>query len=913
MMGGSLDLASTPGQGSRFSFVILMEPAPVQLANPPWYAGEAQVLEGRRVLIVDDNATNRLYLHGLCRAWAMVCEEAVDGPSALERLAAAQAAGRSFDLVLLDRMMPDMDGFEVLTRLRADPVGRALRVVMQTSMDEAAEGRKARTLGADDALLKPVRRRRLLESLSQIFGGAHPRPAEAARPPERLRLDGCCVLVVEDNNINQQVLRGILHRAGCQVLIANDGAEALEILTQRTFDVVLMDREMPVLDGIATTRALREHEHERGGTRHQVVVALTAHTFAAERERCLAAGMDDFLTKPIRAPDLLATLDRWWIAPRLPAPVAAPQPPPAACTVLPIDPGAIEDLREAIGDIAPVLHAALADVPARLAELRLGVETAERECIRSAAHALAGSVGNLGAHTLVQLARDLEALGKSGNLSTATELLAALQAEAERFLPALAELLAAPAAVSPAAPDRTGICERDRPYRALVVDDSTMLRTAIAHFLIRLGFEVQTAHNGQCALDLFQARGADLVLLDAAMPVMNGFSACEAIRAIPAGRHVPVIMITSYADEASVNLAFASGATDYVTKPIHWAVLRNRVRQLAETADAERHLRQDHAFFQSLVDAIPEPTLVCDREGVVRWINQDAGRFPLLAQTAVAAPLRLAPGVTEPDAGEADPAGIIARIRTRVAADNTPVSLLLHGTDLAGGELYTEVHARALSGVDGTNFGLILRLQDVTARELEERHLRRQVTRYGELAHRDSLTGVANRRRFEERLNRAVDDASRSGDRLAVLFLDLDGFKAINDTRGHAVGDQVLCQVAARLQGMVRRPDLVARLGGDEFAVLVCDASDCSEALELGERLLAALCEPMELTDGMAVIGASIGVSLFPEHGPDEVALMHSADEAMYAVKRRGKRGVMLAVAAHKHPDSDPQTSRFGV
>ncbi|WP_295454289.1 diguanylate cyclase [uncultured Thiodictyon sp.] len=439
---------------------------------------------------------------------------------------------------------------------------------------------------------------------------------------------------------------------------------------------------------------------------------------------------------------------------------------------------------------------------------------------------------------------------------------------------------------------------RDQPYRALVVDDDVVLRTAIHQFIARLGFEVQSANNGSRALELFQVHGADIVLLDAAMPVMDGFAACMAIRALPEGRYVPIIMITIYEDEDSVDRAFACGATEYVAKPIHWAVLRNRVRQLVEAADAERRLRQDHAFFQSLVDAIPDPTLVCDREGVVRWINQDAGQFPLVVEAVVDAPLRLVPGVTEPDAGESDPLAIVASIRARVAASDTPLDLLLHRADAGGADRYAEVHARALRGVAGTNFGLILRLQDVTARELESRRLRTQVTRFGELAHRDSLTGVANRRLFREQLDRAVAEAGRSGERLAVLFLDLDGFKGINDTRGHAAGDRVLCQVAARLLEVVRRPDTVARLGGDEFAVLLRGVSENSGVLELGERLLAAICAPIELPDGPVGIGASIGISLFPEHGPDGAALLRRADEAMYAVKSAGKRGVALATAA---------------
>jgi CheY-like chemotaxis protein/HPt (histidine-containing phosphotransfer) domain-containing protein len=307
-------------------------------------------------------------------------------------------------------------------------------------MDETGEARRARELGADDTLVKPVRRRLLLETLSHLFGGGHADPAEVARTPERIRLDGCRVLAVEDNNVNQMVLRGILERSGCAVRIANHGAEALDILAGQSFDIVLMDCEMPVLDGLSATRALRERERAQGvGGPHQVVVALTAHAFPAERDRCLAAGMDDYLPKPIRAPDLLATLDRWWTRA---APIAATAASLITTSAAPsLDRAVIADLREAIGDITPVIEAALADLPQRLATLGCAVTDAVNDGIRAEAHALAGACGNLGAHEAARLAHALETLSRSGAPGGAPALFAALDAEIGRLLPALAALL----------------------------------------------------------------------------------------------------------------------------------------------------------------------------------------------------------------------------------------------------------------------------------------------------------------------------------------------------------------------------------------------------------------------------------------------------------------------------------------
>jgi CheY-like chemotaxis protein len=203
-----------------------------------------------------------------------------------------------------------------------------------------------------------------------------------------------------------------------------------------------MDCEMPVLDGLSATRALRERERAQGaGAYHQVVVALTAHAFPAERDRCLTAGMDDYLPKPIRAPDLLATLDRWWTraAPTAAAATAASLNTTRAAS--PLDRAVIADLREAIGDITPVIEAALADLPQRLATLSRAVTDAANDSIRAETHALAGACGNLGAHEAARLAHALETLSRSDDPSGALELFTALDAEIGRLLSALAALL----------------------------------------------------------------------------------------------------------------------------------------------------------------------------------------------------------------------------------------------------------------------------------------------------------------------------------------------------------------------------------------------------------------------------------------------------------------------------------------
>lgn len=468
MMGGELNVESAPGAGSTFLFTAVFDAASAESDQAPWEEDELSVLAGKRVLVVDDNATNRLYLRGLCEAWHMQVTEAEDGKRALSCL---DQASRRFDLILLDRMMPEMDGLEFLKRLLARGESDPPQVVLQTSMDEFGEERAARELGAAGRLVKPIRRRALLDLLTRLFGSgraSQPPPKQADAP----RLDACRVLAVEDNPVNQEVISGILARAGCEVSVAENGALALERIAEEHFDVVLMDCEMPVMDGLTATRRLREREvglsagGADAGNARQLVIALTAHAAPAERERCMAAGVDDYLTKPVRAVELIETirriLDKRADAdshPRAKSSAAAALAPEAAdgaavesgpaqaeeprvttpkSAVL--DLHMIQGLREAIGDIVPVIEAAVADLPPRLVQLEQAAADSDAETMRRCAHTLAGSLGNLGARGAVRQARALEQRAASGDAigSLVSDVVAGVH-EAEAALQQLLE------------------------------------------------------------------------------------------------------------------------------------------------------------------------------------------------------------------------------------------------------------------------------------------------------------------------------------------------------------------------------------------------------------------------------------------------------------------------------------------
>jgi two-component system, sensor histidine kinase and response regulator len=309
-MQGRIWLESEPGHGSTFCFTVRLPraqgPVPRALAVPP------AALRGLPVLAVDDNATNRRLLEAVLSAWGVDATIVGDGRAAVEALERARAAGRMFRLVLLDARMPDLDGFAIAERMRREPGLAGVTVMLLTSDMMSGDVARCRQLGIVRHLVKPVTPSELLTAVLLALGRAvEATPAvpagesRAGRPSRRLH-----VLVAEDNAVNQLLIVRLLEKLGHVPVLAANGQEAVDAYETHPFDVVLMDLHMPVMDGLAATATIRERE-ARHPERHRLpIVALTAHALRGDRERCLAAGMDDYLTKPIKPAELAAALDR---------------------------------------------------------------------------------------------------------------------------------------------------------------------------------------------------------------------------------------------------------------------------------------------------------------------------------------------------------------------------------------------------------------------------------------------------------------------------------------------------------------------------------------------------------------------------------------------------------------------------
>ncbi|EGV19769.1 response regulator [Thiocapsa marina] len=303
LMGGDIQVESTFGRGSRF-LVRLPFDHQSETAEPTDGAG----LEGRRILCVDDNATNLEILGHYLQEWGVAYEAVTDGPTALERLVRAQARDRPFEAAVLDLQMPEMDGLALARAIRATPGIAAVRLILLSSggcpepVGEAAET-------VDLVLSKPVRQGLLRDALAQVLVTGRPIPDPGATPILDRPMTGR-VLLAEDNPVNQQVARGMLMRLGIEADLVENGAEAIERLASGRYDAVLMDMQMPVLDGLGATRHWREREH-REGRSHIPIIAMTANAMAADRDACLEAGMDDYLAKPVKIGALRETLRRW--------------------------------------------------------------------------------------------------------------------------------------------------------------------------------------------------------------------------------------------------------------------------------------------------------------------------------------------------------------------------------------------------------------------------------------------------------------------------------------------------------------------------------------------------------------------------------------------------------------------------
>ncbi len=446
MMGGAVGVESEPGRGSTFWFTARLGRAE---ATPPGPPGRSKGLQGLRVMIVDDNATNRELLQHQVTSWGMTNGCAESGAQALTMLRSAAGEGRPYDLAILDMMMPGMDGMQLARTIKADRTIASLRLVILTSMGLRGDAAEARRAKIEAYLSKPVRQSELYNCLATLMGRAPNKEGLVTRhslSEARPSLKGH-ILLAEDNAVNQEVVRAMLESIGCQVTITADGEAVLEALARNTYDLVLMDCQMPKKDGFEATAELRRREQATPGGARIPVVALTANAMEGDRERCLEAGMDDYLSKPLRQDALVAVLARW--LPRASSGRAAAAAASgnghgdgAALRAASIDPAALESLRALQREGQPnvvdkVVGLFLQGSPDAIRQIGEALERGDASTIGDLAHGLKSSSAFVGATRLSALCKELEQIGRAGRLEAAAARVADLRDEYARVEQAL--------------------------------------------------------------------------------------------------------------------------------------------------------------------------------------------------------------------------------------------------------------------------------------------------------------------------------------------------------------------------------------------------------------------------------------------------------------------------------------------
>jgi signal transduction histidine kinase/DNA-binding response OmpR family regulator/HPt (histidine-containing phosphotransfer) domain-containing protein len=405
LMGGTMGVESSEGKGSTFWFTLLL---PEGTSKPR--EQRLDLVDGVRVLIVDDNEISRLMVHHHLDAWQLSADEAESAQAAVEKIRAAAAADRPYHLALIDMTLPDIDGLALARQMKADASGIATHVILLAPMSARPDEETLSRSGIDGCVTKPVKQSLLFDAIASALAPSHvldsaPEP-EASAPVIR---SAARILIAEDHPVNRKLAMRQLEKLGYRAETVENGRQAVDALSKEDFDVVFMDCQMPEMDGFEATSAIREVE---GARRRTPIVALTANALAGDRARCLAAGMDDYLSKPVSEAEFERILQKW-----------LPKEPLLDANVI----AGLRDLGDATDDVlAEVIDLYVDDAPSRFEAMRTALSSNDGAALANAAHALKSSSANVGAMRVRALCEQIEQLGSTGG---AAELLGKLERE----------------------------------------------------------------------------------------------------------------------------------------------------------------------------------------------------------------------------------------------------------------------------------------------------------------------------------------------------------------------------------------------------------------------------------------------------------------------------------------------------
>ncbi|MDQ6969100.1 MAG: EAL domain-containing protein [Mariprofundus sp.] len=424
----------------------------------------------------------------------------------------------------------------------------------------------------------------------------------------------------------------------------------------------------------------------------------------------------------------------------------------------------------------------------------------------------------------------------------------------------------------------------------MVIDDDPMARMIMVESLHEAGFNVIEASDGHEGLALFNEYKPQLVLVDLQMPGMDGYTFCKSLRAIPDGQDIPIVVVTGMNDVDSIERAYDCGATDFISKPIKWVIFRHRIQYILRSSKMMLSAQQNSNLLAEAQRVAKLGNWTWDMENEELFVSEESYRIFGVPRVAPSVFHKLLLGSVHAD----DKKAFDMALQKAVDGETTDISFKACLPN--GQEKTILMHLDSSSEQASSNYRVFGTIQDISEQRRAEESIR-------QLAYYDSITGLPNRDLFKEHLSMALHHAGRNNEKLAVMFLDLDKFKRVNDSLGHEAGDKLLKTISERLQDSVRASDVaardvgemgasLARLGGDEFTVMLSGLHDIKHVELVARRILDRISEPMMLSGNRVTVSSSIGIAIFPEDGEDISSLLKNADAAMYEVKSKGRNGI---------------------
>lgn len=732
LMGGEIFVRSQQGVGSEFYFLLPYIPA----VSTKSFEMLIPSLERKRIVIADDSTVVSDFIEQRVKTSGAEVFYASNAVDLLELLNDSDKIDRTLDYLFIDENILGINFSDLLAVIKEHRCVRSTDIAVMVNPWVITYHN---ALAGCSIIEKPILATKLWNFFTRQLGS--PGIGKLSRDKEGFLFQklNIKVLVVDDNQANCLVAGGMLDKIGCEYEFAYNGKDAIDRISRKSFDLVLMDCNMPVMDGYEATAIIRRLESESNSL---PVVAMTANNTTAEKERCLAAGMNDFIAKPLSVEALHRVLSSWKGA-SLPHLDVAPAPIKYSGKKYSFDIAVVNALKESVGEIFDsVIDAFVEDTPVYLEALKTAISNGDSQQVYELSHTVKGSAANFGAAKVSSVAKSIEDRGKAADFSGADRLYAQLLSSSLELIDDLKRFCAKKDVSEPDGDEKEGSST------VLVADDDRSIRLAFSNALRDEGYRILEASNGQSVIALCARSMPDLILIDAIMPELDGFTACKQIREMANGADVPILMVTSLEDEQSISRAFVAGATDYITKPANFSVLRQRVARLLQTSKIAKHVKK--------------------------------------------------------------------------------------------------------------------------------------------LAYQDVLTGLPNRAYFNQQLRHKISRANLNNKKIAILFLDLDRFKMINDSMGHDTGDLILKAAAERISNCVRKNDLVARLGGDEFTIVLEDVAQIEVAADISRKITQALSKPFVFLHQKLFVSASIGIAIFPEDGHSTSELLKRADIAMFKAKESG-------------------------